>query len=151
MAEGAGYGQKISHSEYSTFKRNLNEINGQLVQNVRQLQALIGTVSVGWQGAGASAFQKAQNAINNDHHAMNQMLSGIIEAVHNTQKLGVGNDEDILNSFRQIDVNGSAAGGHISAGSGLGGIDAGLDQSGAGKADFNGSQVGVDRSKLSGL
>ncbi|NSC24222.1 hypothetical protein FM076_24975 [Streptomyces albus subsp. chlorinus] len=151
MAEAAGYGQKISHSEYNTFKRNLERINGELVQNVRDLQALIGTVSAGWQGAGAGAFQRAQNAINNDHHAMNQLLHGIIDAVHNTQKLGVGNDEEILNSFRQIDVNGSAAGGHISADSGLGGIDAGLDKSGAGSANYNNVEVGVDRSKLSGL
>jgi len=125
----AGYGQKISFDEFETFKKNIDEIHRQLTGNVRQLQTLIGMVGsgTGWQGAAAAAFRTAQNSINNDHHAINQMLAGIIDATQATAKLGVGNDDEILQQFKHIDVNGSAAGGNIDPDSKLGGISAGLD------------------------
>ncbi|NGO73833.1 WXG100 family type VII secretion target [Streptomyces boncukensis] len=137
---GGGYGQKISHAEFITFKNNLTEIRTQLGANVRHLQTLIGMVSNGWQGAGSMAFVRAQNTINNGHNAMNALLDGIIEATHQTQRLGKGNDEAILESFKGIDVNGSAAGGHIDGSSGLSGINAGLD--GGGGANYNNVDLG---------
>ncbi|MBE9500523.1 WXG100 family type VII secretion target [Streptomyces qinglanensis] len=149
--ENPGYGQKLDHSEFITFKTRLTEINGHLQTNVRHLQTLIGMVGAGWQGAGAGAFQRAQNGINNDHHAINKLLAGLIEAAHTTQKLGVGNDDEILASFKQIDVNGSADGGHLNPDSGLSGINAGLD--GGGGANFDNRQVSTPMpgSKLNGM
>ncbi|WP_369200964.1 WXG100 family type VII secretion target [Streptomyces sp. PU-14G] len=149
MAEVAGYGQKLDPGEFAKFKSNLTEISGQLHTNVRHLQTLIGMVGAGWTGAGASAFQRAQNSINNDHHAINQMLNGLIDAAHGTSKMAGGNEDEIVNAFRGIDVNGSEAGGHISADSGLHGINAGLD--GGGGADYNGREVGTPGSKLNGV
>ncbi|WP_326687629.1 MULTISPECIES: WXG100 family type VII secretion target [unclassified Streptomyces] len=97
--------QKLSHGEVVTFKGTLDEIGGNLETNLRMLSQLIATAEAGWKGAGGGAFRTAQMTINEDHRALRNMLMGIYNAVDQTQKVGSGNDDSILDEFKKIDMN----------------------------------------------
>ncbi|GAA2636439.1 WXG100 family type VII secretion target [Streptomyces axinellae] len=114
--------QKLSHAEVVTFKGTLDEIGGNLEDNLRKLSQLIATAEAGWKGAGGGAFRSAQMRINDDHRAIHNLLYGIYHAVDQTQKVGSGNDDSILDEFKKIDMNGSAPGGAVPGMSKLHGI-----------------------------
>lgn len=98
--------QKLSHGEVVTFKGTLDEIGGNLETNLRMLSQLIATAEAGFgKGAGGGAFRTAQMTINEDHRALRNMLMGIYNAVDQTQKVGSGNDDSILDEFKKIDMN----------------------------------------------
>ncbi|MDJ1132641.1 WXG100 family type VII secretion target [Streptomyces iconiensis] len=114
--------QKLSHGEVVHFKGTLDEIGGQLEGNLRALSQLIATAQAGWKGAGGGAFRVAQERINDDHRALHNLLYGIYNAVDQTQKVGSGNDDSILDEFKRIDMNGSDPGGAVPGMSKLNGI-----------------------------
>jgi uncharacterized protein YukE len=120
-------GQSISYAAFQQFENTIGQVSGELSTNLKNLANAIATVQAAWVGEGASAFTRAQIALNDDHDALRRLIDGIHEAVITTRNLGSGNDADVLSSFRSIDVNGDAAGGHLGANSTQTGISAGLD------------------------
>lgn len=119
--------QSISYAAFQKFESTIGQVSGELSKNLKNLADAIATVQAAWVGEGASAFTRAQMALNEDHDALRRLIDGIHEAVITTRNMGSSNDADVLASFKGIDVNGAAAGGHLAAGSTQTGISAGLD------------------------
>ncbi|MEU5421308.1 WXG100 family type VII secretion target [Streptomyces sp. NPDC001407] len=119
--------QKISDPAFTQFEGAIRETSEALSANLRSLADAIATVEAAWTGAGAQAFRTAQTALNEDHDALRRLIDGIHDAVALTRKSSHANDADIMATFNKIDVNGSAAGGHLgSLGAGAG-VSAGLE------------------------
>ncbi|RLU96587.1 hypothetical protein CTZ27_16310 [Streptomyces griseocarneus] len=119
--------QKISDPAFQTFEGQIRETSEALSGNLRALADVLATVGSAWTGAGAQAFRTAQTALNEDHDALRALIDGIHDAVAMTRKMSHANDADIVARFRQIDVNGSAAGGHLGSLGKDAGLSAGLD------------------------
>ncbi|MER7795284.1 WXG100 family type VII secretion target [Streptomyces sp. NPDC097640] len=119
--------QRLDSAAFNSFEQALAQASQELSANLRTLANAIATVDAAWTGGGANAFKQAQMALNDDHDACRRLLDGINEAVIMTQRIGGTNDDDIAGQLKSIDVNGAAAGGHLVAGSNVGGLGAGTE------------------------
>ncbi|AEM81785.1 WXG100 family type VII secretion target [Streptomyces violaceusniger] len=108
--------QRISDAHFRKFEGDLGRVSEDLSQNLRTLINAIDTVEAAWTGQGGSAFRKAQMSLNEDHEALRQLIVNIHEAVQLTHRSGGANDTEIASQLRSVDVNGSAAGGHLGSG-----------------------------------
>ncbi|MEX2983939.1 WXG100 family type VII secretion target [Streptomyces sp. C36] len=106
-------GQSINYETFAKFENTIGEVTGHLSKNLQNLANLLETVRAGWQGEGANAFVTAQRALNDDHDALRRLIDGIHQAASATRRATSANDHDVLASFKGIDVNGAAAGGHL--------------------------------------
>ncbi|MEU5612554.1 hypothetical protein AB0H03_28150 [Streptomyces sparsogenes] len=124
--------QKVSDSAFAAFTAELDQSIQGFASNMKLMADILATVDAGWQGQGASAFKKAQMDLDQDHDAVRRLVDGIREAVVMTHRHSGANDDEIASQLKGIDVNGSAAGGHITPGStvpshGDGSLGAGTD------------------------
>ncbi|MDT0547189.1 hypothetical protein [Streptomyces lonegramiae] len=119
--------QKVSDSAFQTFTNELDQSIQGFASNMKLMADILATVDAGWQGVGAGAFKKAQMDLELDHDAVRRLVAGIREAVVQTHRSGGANDDDIAAQLKGIDVNGAAAGGHITPGSNVDGLGAGTD------------------------
>ncbi|MGY0057981.1 WXG100 family type VII secretion target [Streptomyces sp. LZ34] len=119
--------QRVSDSAFIKFTQELDQSVTGFGSNMKLMADILSTVDAGWQGQGAGAFKKAQMDLEQDHDAVRRLVAGIREAVALTHRSGGANDDDIAGQLRGIDVNGAAAGGHITPGSSVGGLGAGTD------------------------
>ncbi|MER6145581.1 WXG100 family type VII secretion target [Streptomyces sparsogenes] len=130
--------QRVSDSAFQTFTNELDQSIQGFASNMKLMADILATVDSGWQGQGAGAFKKAQMDLEQDHDAVRRLVDGIREAVALTHRASGANDDDIASQLKAIDVNGSAAGGHITPGSSVGGLGAGTDAPIASVSKING-------------
>ncbi|MFD8386283.1 WXG100 family type VII secretion target [Streptomyces sp. NPDC059679] len=119
--------QRVSDDAFRIFTNELDQSIQGFASNMKLMADILATVDSGWQGQGAGAFKKAQMDLEQDHDAVRRLVDGIREAVALTHRASGANDDDIASQLKGIDVNGAAAGGHITPGSGVGGLGAGTD------------------------
>ncbi|GHF74735.1 hypothetical protein GCM10010218_64750 [Streptomyces mashuensis] len=105
--------QSIDYATFQRFENTIGDVTEAFSKNLRNLASLLESVRVGWQGKGADAFVTAQLALNDDHDALRRLIDGIHQAAIATRRSSGGNDQEVLATFRGIDVNGAAAGGHL--------------------------------------
>ncbi|MGK5628059.1 WXG100 family type VII secretion target [Streptomyces sp. URMC 123] len=119
--------QSISYEAFQKFENAISTTSTHFSTNLKNLANTIATVQAGWKGDGAAAFTTAQRSLNEDHDALRRLIDGIHDAVITTRRMGSNNDAEVLASFKSIDVNGAAAGGHLAVGqNNLGGVSDGL-------------------------
>ncbi|MEU4210582.1 WXG100 family type VII secretion target [Streptomyces sp. NPDC026206] len=119
--------QKIDDAAFIAFENSIREASAALSSNLKSLVNAVAQAQGAWSGEAARAFVSAQRELNDDHDAVRRLIDGIHDAVALTRKSSHANDADVMASFKSIDVNGSAAGGHLAAGSTQTGLSAGLE------------------------
>ncbi|MFF4221246.1 WXG100 family type VII secretion target [Streptomyces abikoensis] len=119
--------QKIEDAAFVAFENSISEASAALSSNLKSLVNAVAQAQAAWSGQAATAFVQAQQALNDDHDALRRLIDGIHEAVALTRKSSHANDADVMSSFKSIDVNGAAAGGHLAAGSTQTGLSVGLE------------------------
>ncbi|GAA2725716.1 MULTISPECIES: WXG100 family type VII secretion target [Streptomyces] len=119
--------QKIDDAAFVAFENSLKEASAAMSANLKSLVNAVEQVKPAWEGRAAQAFTTAQMQLNDDHDALRRLLDGIHDAVALTRKSSHANEEAVVSSFKSIDVNGGAAGGHLDAKSTQTGLSAGLD------------------------
>lgn len=109
--------QRISDAAFKTFENTLGEVSTHLSANLRTLINAIATVESAWTGRGGQKFKEKQDALNQDHEALRQLIVNIHEAVALTHRSSGANDDEIASQLGKIDVNGeNNAGGHLGRG-----------------------------------
>ncbi|UNS99331.1 WXG100 family type VII secretion target [Streptomyces tubbatahanensis] len=68
------------------------------------LQGVIDAIEGQWEGIGAHAFDVKQNEINNRMKQLNRLLAYFLEGIEAARKLSGGNEDDIAQALRGVDV-----------------------------------------------
>ncbi|MCK1797198.1 WXG100 family type VII secretion target [Streptomyces sp. XM4193] len=98
--------QKVNGVDLKNLENNLGSVLESMDKQVRGLQTAIDELAGRWSGIGAAEFKSQQGRINQDHVALQKILSGIRTAIGETRRDSGANDENVLQSMRGIEGNG---------------------------------------------
>lgn len=95
--------QKVNGVDLKNLENNLSTVLESMDKQVRGLQTAIDELAGRWSGIGASEFKNQQNRINQDHVALQKILSTVRTAIGETRRDSGANDENVLQSMRGIE------------------------------------------------
>ena len=92
------------------FSNKISTVNGQIQGEISRLQTVIDTITSGWKGAAATAYNNLQTQVNEDATKLNQILGEIKEAVDTTTKNYSASEEDQAATISQVSATSSPFG-----------------------------------------
>ncbi|WP_353945068.1 WXG100 family type VII secretion target [Streptomyces sp. HUAS MG91] len=95
----------VTHEEMVAFSGRISQVNESIQGEIQRLQTVVDSITGGWKGAAATAYNNLQNQVNEDATALNRVLNEIKEAIDAT----AGN-------YQSSEEEQTASIGHISSG-----------------------------------
>ncbi|MEU9133084.1 WXG100 family type VII secretion target [Kitasatospora sp. NPDC048540] len=93
---------RTTAEEMNAFANRIGEVNAQVQGEIGKLNSLVDSISQGWQGQAAAAYQQMQSRFNEDANALNKVLDEIKQAIEATTKLYAATEEDQQSSLSGI-------------------------------------------------
>ncbi|MFI9275896.1 WXG100 family type VII secretion target [Kitasatospora sp. NPDC052896] len=97
-----------TEAEMRAFSARIDAVNGQVQAEIARLQAVVDTITSGWRGAAAGAYQALQAEVNQDATRLNDILRGIKDAIDVTTTNYARSDEE-----QRADLAGLASQGSV--------------------------------------
>jgi WXG100 family type VII secretion target len=98
----AGQQFKTTAADMQAFSARIGEGNGQIQQELSRLNNLISSITSGWQGEAANAYNQLQQRWNEDATKLNRVLNEIREAIDQTSKQYSSTEQDQHSSISNI-------------------------------------------------
>jgi WXG100 family type VII secretion target len=89
-------------ADMKKFSAHLAEVNSQIQQELKRLEAVVETVAGGWKGSAAIAYQTLQGQWNADAAKLNTVLGEIKEAIDATTAQYVSTESEQTHSLSRI-------------------------------------------------
>ncbi|MET8679872.1 WXG100 family type VII secretion target [Streptomyces sp. NPDC004647] len=83
-----------TEEEMVAFSGRISSVNSSIQGEIKRLQTVIDTLTGGWKGAAANAYNTMQTQVNEDANKLNQILMDIKEAIDATTKNYVASEEE---------------------------------------------------------
>ncbi|MFG2192550.1 WXG100 family type VII secretion target [Streptomyces sp. NPDC048639] len=83
-----------TEAEMVAFSGRISTVSSSIQGEIKRLQTVVDTITGGWRGAAATAFNSMQTQVNEDANKLNQILMDIKEAVDATTKNYVASEEE---------------------------------------------------------
>jgi WXG100 family type VII secretion target len=83
-----------TEEEMVAFSGKISSVNSSVQGEIKRLQTVVDTITGGWKGAAATAFNTMQTQVNEDATRLNQVLSDIKDAIDATTKNYVASEEE---------------------------------------------------------
>lgn len=90
----AGQQFTTTEAEMVAFSGRISSVNSSIQGEIKRLQTVIDTLTGGWKGAAATAYNNMQTQVNEDANRLNQILGEIKEAIDQTTKNYVASEEE---------------------------------------------------------
>ncbi|MEU6353464.1 WXG100 family type VII secretion target [Streptomyces sp. NPDC047072] len=97
-------GQQFTMTEESMvrFSGQISTVSSSIQSEIRRLQTVIDTITGGWKGSAATAYNNLQNQVNQDATKINQILMDIKEAIDQSTKAYAASEEEQHASIQNI-------------------------------------------------
>lgn len=97
-------GQQFTMTEESMaqFSGQISSVSSSIQGEIRRLQTVIDTITGGWKGSAASAYNNLQSQVNQDATKINQILMDIKEAIDQSTKAYAASEEEQRSSIQNI-------------------------------------------------
>ncbi|MDH6113187.1 WXG100 family type VII secretion target [Kitasatospora sp. MAP12-15] len=92
----------MTAEEMRAFSGSIDEVNGQIQGELKKLEALVDSITKGWQGEAAKAYHNLQHQWNEDAGALNKVLGEIKSAIDATAKQYAATEEDQRSSISKV-------------------------------------------------
>lgn len=92
------------------FSNRISSVNSSIQSEIQRLQTVVDTITGGWRGSAASAYNNLQSQVNQDARRLNQILNDIKEAIDTTTKNYSASEEQQQQSINQISAQASPFG-----------------------------------------
>lgn len=84
----------MTEEEMVAFSGRISSVNSSIQGEIRRLQTVIDTITGGWKGSAATAYNNLQQQVNQDANKINQILLDIREAIdQSTRNYSVSEEE----------------------------------------------------------
>ncbi|MGY0491365.1 WXG100 family type VII secretion target [Streptomyces sp. WG-D5] len=74
----------VTHEEMVAFSGRISQVNESIQGEIQRLQTVVDSITSGWKGQAATAYNNLQNQVNEDATALNRVLNEIKEAIDAT-------------------------------------------------------------------
>ncbi|MDX2853905.1 MULTISPECIES: WXG100 family type VII secretion target [Streptomycetaceae] len=102
----AGQQFTMTEEEMVAFSNRISTVNSSIQGEIRRLQTVIDTITSGWKGSAATAYNNLQSQVNQDANKINQILGDIKEAVDASTKNYSASEEEQRASIQGISAQG---------------------------------------------
>lgn len=92
------------------FSGRISSVNSSIQGEIQRLQTVIDTITSGWKGSAATAYNNLQSQVNQDANKLNQILNDIKEAIDATTKNYAASEEEQQQSINQVTAQSSPFG-----------------------------------------
>ncbi|GAA2514206.1 hypothetical protein GCM10010406_56440 [Streptomyces thermolineatus] len=76
----------MTEEEMVAFSNRIQSVNSSIQGQIKRLQTVIDTITGGWKGSAATAYNNLQNQVNQDANKINDILLDIKETIDATTK-----------------------------------------------------------------
>jgi WXG100 family type VII secretion target len=90
----AGQQFTTTEEEMVAFSNRISSVNSSIQGEIQRLQTVIDTITGGWKGAAATAYNNMQRQVNEDANKLNQVLNDIKDAIDATTKNYSASEEE---------------------------------------------------------
>jgi WXG100 family type VII secretion target len=104
----AGQQYTTTEEEMVAFSNKISTVNGSIQGEISRLQTVIDTITSGWKGSAATAYNNLQSQVNEDASKLNQILGEIKDAIDT--KNYSASEEDQAASINQVSSSASPFG-----------------------------------------
>ncbi|MFI6013071.1 WXG100 family type VII secretion target [Streptomyces sp. NPDC051243] len=98
----AGQQFTMTEEEMVAFSGKISSVNSSIQGEIRRLQTVIDTITGGWKGSAATAYNNLQSQVNQDANKINQILNDIKEAIDQSTKAYAASEEEQRASIQNI-------------------------------------------------
>jgi WXG100 family type VII secretion target len=98
----AGQQFTTTEEEMVAFSNRISSVNNSVQGEIRRLQTVIDTITSGWRGSAATAYNNLQSQVNQDATRLNNVLNDIKEAIDATTKNYSASEEEQRASITNI-------------------------------------------------
>ena len=98
----AGQQFTMTEEEMVAFSNRISTVNSSIQGEIRRLQTVIDTITSGWKGSAATAYNNLQSQVNQDANKINQILNDIKEAIDQSTKAYAASEEEQRASIQNI-------------------------------------------------
>jgi WXG100 family type VII secretion target len=98
----AGQQFTMTEEEMVAFSTRISTVNNSIQGEIRRLQTVIDTITSGWKGSAATAYNNLQSQVNQDANKLNQVLNDIKEAVDASTKNYSASEEEQRASINNV-------------------------------------------------
>jgi WXG100 family type VII secretion target len=84
------------------FSARMSEVNAQIQQELSRLNNVVSSITSGWQGDAATAYQQLQQKWNEDASKLNRVLSEMKDAIDNTASQYSSTEQEQHSSLSRI-------------------------------------------------
>ncbi|MFJ9178740.1 WXG100 family type VII secretion target [Streptomyces sp. NPDC102360] len=74
----------VTHEEMVAFSGRISQVNESIQGEIQRLQTVVDSITSGWKGQAATAYNNLQSQVNEDATALNRVLNEIKEAIDST-------------------------------------------------------------------
>lgn len=101
----AGQQFTTTEEEMVAFSNRISTVNSSIQGEIRRLQTVIDTITSGWKGQAATAYNNLQSQVNQDANRINQILLDIKEAIDATTKNYSASEQEQQQMISQVAQN----------------------------------------------
>ncbi len=98
----AGQQFNTTEEEMVAFSNRISTVNGSIQGEIRRLQTVIDTITSGWKGSAATAYNNLQTQVNTDANKLNQVLNDIKDAIDSTTRNYAASEEEQSASINSV-------------------------------------------------
>lgn len=98
----AGQQFTMTEEEMVAFSGRISSVNSSIQGEIRRLQQVIDTITSGWKGSAATAYNNLQGQVNQDATKINQILNDIKEAIDATTKNYSASEDEQRSTIQNI-------------------------------------------------
>ncbi|WP_037607530.1 WXG100 family type VII secretion target [Streptacidiphilus rugosus] len=93
---------RTTADEMRAFSARIAEVNSQIQQELNSLNNVVSSVTSGWKGQAATAYQQLQQKWNEDAAKLNKVLSEIKDAIDNTSQQYTATEQEQHSGLSKI-------------------------------------------------
>lgn len=102
----AGQQFTMTEAEMVAFSNRISTVNSSIQGEIRRLQTVIDTITSGWKGSAATAYNNLQTQVNQDANKINQILGDIKEAIDASTRNYSASEEEQRSAIQSISAQG---------------------------------------------
>ncbi|MET8475330.1 MULTISPECIES: WXG100 family type VII secretion target [unclassified Streptomyces] len=92
----------VTHEEMVAFSGRISQVNESIQGEIQRLQTVVDSITSGWKGQAATAYNNLQNQVNEDATALNRVLNEIKEAIDATAQNYQTSEDEQASSISHV-------------------------------------------------
>ncbi|WP_425828833.1 WXG100 family type VII secretion target [Streptomyces fractus] len=92
----------VTHEEMVAFSGRISQVNESIQGEIQRLQTVVDSITSGWKGQAATAYNNLQNQVNEDATALNRVLNEIKEAIDSTAQNYQTSEDEQASSISHV-------------------------------------------------